>query len=383
MEFDVLVVGAGIAGAAAAYALTEAAPDLRLLVVEREDAPGYHSTGRSAAFFVETYGGPVVRALTRGSRGFLESPPHGFSDQPLLTARGALHVARTDQREAAEALYDQCRRLTPDIEMLDAASVRQMQPALRQGYAVCGVYEPDARDIDVHALHQGYLHGMRAGGGHLMTDADVLALQRIGDGWRIETRAGPITAGIVIDAAGAWADEVAGLAGLPPLGLQPMRRTALTFDPPADTRFRGWPVTLDASEQFYFRTEAGRILLSPADETPMPPCDVQPEDLDVALAVDRLERATTLTVERVTHKWAGLRSFYPDRTPVVGMDPRAPGFVWLAGQGGYGIMTSPAMGRIAAALVLGKPIPAEFADLGLTADALAPDRLLEAPSPMG
>ncbi len=383
MEFDVLVVGAGIAGAAAAYALLEVEPGLRLVVVEREEAPGYHATGRSAAFFVETYGGPVVRALTRGSRGFLESPPQGFSDQPLLTPRGALHVARADQREAAEALYEQCRQLTPDIAMLDAGRVREMQPALRPGYAVCGVLEPDARDIDVHAVHQGYLHGMRARGGQLMTNADVLALQRSHGGWWVETRAGPITATTVIDAAGAWADAVAGLAGLPPLGLQPMRRTALTFDPPGDMAFRGWPVTLDAWEDFYFRPEAGRILLSPADETPTPPCDVQPEDLDVALAVDRLERATVLTVERITHKWAGLRSFYPDRTPVVGMDPRAPGFVWLAGQGGYGIMTSPAMGRIAAALVLGRPIPADLADLGLTAETLAPDRLLATASPIG
>jgi D-arginine dehydrogenase len=229
-------------------------------------------------------------------------------------------------------------------------------------------------DIDVGALHQGFLRGFKARGGRLMTGAGVWAIERRGESWRIQTAAGDLTAGTVVNAAGAWADEIAETAGIAPLGLVPRRRTVITFDPPGGIAVAHWPMTIDVDESVYFKPEAGRILASPCDETPMPPSDAQPDEWDVAVAVDRLQEATTLTVERIAHKWAGLRSFLADKLPAVGPDTAEPTFFWLAGQGGYGIKTAPALGRMAAALLTGREIPADLAELGLTAPALGPGR---------
>jgi D-arginine dehydrogenase len=374
VDYDFLIIGAGIAGAAAAFELTEAAPGARIAVVEREDTPGYHATGRSAALFVETYGGPLIRALVRGSRSFLETPPAGFAEYPLLGTRGVLHFAREGQRQRAEQLFADCRNLTRDLRLVEAGEIADLQPALRSGYAVCAVHEPHAMDIDVGALHQGFLRGFKARGGRLMTGAGVRAIERRGESWRIQTAAGHLTAGTVVNAAGAWADEIAETAGIAPLGLVPKRRTAITFDPPGGMAVARWPMTIDVDESLYFKPEAGRILASPCDETPMPPSDAQPDEWDVAVAVDRLQEATTLTVERIAHKWAGLRSFLADKLPAVGPDTAEPTFFWLAGQGGYGIKTAPALGRMAAALLTGGEIPADLADLGVTAAALGPGR---------
>ena len=388
MDYDFLVIGAGIAGAAVAFELTEKAPGARIAVVEREDTPGYHATGRSAALFVETYGGPLVRALVRGSRSFLETPPAGFAEYPLLSPRGVLHFAREDQRRRAEQLFADCRNLTRDLRLVEAGEIADLQPALRPGYAVCAVHEPHAMDIDVGALHQGFLRGFKARGGRLITGAGVNAIERPGERWRIQTTAGPLTAGAIVNAAGAWADEIAEAAGIAPLGLVPKRRTVITFDPPDDSpgappggmTVAGWPMTIDVDESVYFKPEAGRILASPCDETPMPPSDAQPDEWDVAVAVERLREATTLTVERIAHKWAGLRSFLADKLPAVGPDTAEPTFFWLAGQGGYGIKTSPALGRLAAALLTGAEVPADLADLGVTAAALGPGRFSRASS---
>ena len=374
MDCDFLVIGAGIAGASAAFELTERAPGARITVVEREDTSGYHATGRSAALFVETYGGPLVRALVRGSRSFLETPPAGFVEYPLLGPRGVLHFAREGQRERAERLFADCRNLTRDLRLVEGGEIANLQPALRSGYAVCAVHEPHAMDIDVSALHQGYLRGFKARGGRLITSAEVQGFERVRGRWRIRTAAGPITAGTVVNAAGAWADAIAEAAGITPLGLVPKRRTAITFDPPAGLTVARWPMTIDVDESVYFKPEAGRILASPCDETPMPPSDAQPEEWDVAVAVDRLEQATTLTVDRISHKWAGLRSFLADKLPAVGFQSTESTFFWLAGQGGYGIKTSPALGRLAAALLTGAEVPADLADLGVTAAALGPGR---------
>jgi D-arginine dehydrogenase len=374
VDYDFLIIGAGIAGAAAAFELTEAAPGARIAVVEREDTPGYHATGRSAALFVETYGGPLIRALVRGSRSFLETPPAGFAEYPLLGTRGVLHFAREGQRQRAEQLFADCRNLTRDLRLVEAGEIADLQPALRSGYAVCAVHEPHAMDIDVGALHQGFLRGFKARGGRLMTGAGVRAIERQNGRWRIQTAAGHLTAGTVVNAAGAWADEFAAAAGIAPLGLVPKRRTAITFDPPGGMAVARWPMTIDVDESLYFKPEAGRILASPCDETPMPPSDAQPDEWDVAVAVDRLQEATTLTVERIAHKWAGLRSFLADKLPAVGPDTAEPTFFWLAGQGGYGIKTAPALGRMAAALLTGGEIPADLADLGVTAAALGPGR---------
>ncbi len=374
MDYDFLIIGAGIAGAAVAFELAERAPGARIAIVEREDTPGYHATGRSAALFVETYGGPLVRALVRGSRSFLETPPAGFAEYPLLSPRGVLHFAREGQRQRAEQLFADCRNLTRDLRLVEADEIAGLQPALRSGNAVCAVHEPHAMDIDVGALHQGFLRGFKARGGRLITGAGVQAIERPGERWRIQTTAGPLTAGTVVNAAGAWADEVAEAAGIAPLGLVPKRRTAITFDPPGGMSVARWPMTIDVDESIYFKPEAGRILASPCDETPMPPSDAQPDEWDVAVAVDRLQEATTLSVERIAHKWAGLRSFLGDKLPAVGQEKAEPTFFWLAGQGGYGIKTAPALGRLSAALLTGAEVPGDLADLGVTAEALGPDR---------
>jgi D-arginine dehydrogenase len=223
-------------------------------------------------------------------------------------------------------------------------------------------------------VHRGYLRGMTARGGRIVTNAEVTGLSRDGSGWRVATRAGDFAAPVVVNAAGAWCDEVAALAGVAPIGLVPKRRTAITFDPPQGQAIHGWPSMIDVDESFYFKPDAGRILASPADETPMPPCDVQPDELDVAILVDRLEQATTLQVKRIASKWAGLRSFVADKTLVAGFDAQAEGFFWLAGQGGYGIQTSPTMARVAAGLVAGKGLPPDLVDLGVSEATLAPDR---------
>ena len=366
------IVGAGIAGASAGYHLVAQGPTLLL---ERESQPGYHSTGRSAALYTETYGNRAIRAITIASRPFFDNPPPGFTEHPLLTPRGTMVIARADQREKLAAALAESRAIQPAVYGVDGARAMAICPALKPGYVDSAFYEEDARDMDVHAIHQGFLRGFRAAGGTLACDAEVLVLARDGGGWRIKTRAGIFTADIVVNAAGAWADVLAALAGAKPVGLVPKRRTAFTIDPPAGTDFRRWPAVIDVDEQFYFKPDAGQLLVSPADETPVEPQDIQPEELDIAICIDRCEQAATLGIKRIARKWAGLRSFVKDKTPVAGFAPDAPGFFWLAGQGGYGIMTSPAMGRIAAALVQGKPLPEDIAALGVAAADLAPGRL--------
>jgi D-arginine dehydrogenase len=369
---DFLVVGAGIAGASAAY---ELAASGRVIVLERESQPGYHTTGRSAAQFLETYGNNVVRGLTRASRAFFFMPPEGFTEQHLLSARPALYIARKDQLESLARFEDGVRRLTPSVERLSAARTLEIVPVLKETYVASSVIEPEATDVDVHALHQGYLKGLRQRGGKVATNAEVTALSKSRGMWNAETSVGAFSAPVVVNAAGAWCDEVARQASVRPCGLVPKRRTAFTVDPPAGVDISAWPLTIDIDEQFYFKPESGLILLSPADETPSPPCDSRPEDIDVALAVDRLQTATTLTVPRIAHKWAGLRSFVADKTPVLGMDNEAGGFFWLAGQGGYGIQTAPAMARAAAALITSGALPEDFAEQDLRESDLAPRRL--------
>jgi D-arginine dehydrogenase len=369
---DILVIGAGIAGASAAFELSR---DARVTLLERESQPGYHTTGRSAALFTETYGNLVIRRLTSAGRAFFKDPPEGFGDHPLLTPRGTLLLAREDQLGSLEAALAQTRTAAEAVRRLDAAEVLALNPAVRPGYAAAGLYEPSAEDIDVHALHTGYLRGLKARGGRLVTGAGVAGLAREGGVWVAGTRAGRFAAPVVVNAAGAWCDAVAALAGVRPVGLVPKRRTAFTFDPPEGLDPGPWPATIDIDETFYFKPDAGRILGSPADETPSAPCDAQPEELDVAIGVDRIETATRLTVRRLVNKWAGLRSFVADKTPVVGFDAGAEGFFWLAGQGGYGIQTSPALGRTVAALIVTGGLPEDLTARGLEKAMLAPDRL--------
>jgi D-arginine dehydrogenase len=374
---DVLIVGAGIAGASAAY---EIAPFAKVVLLERESQPGYHTTGRSAAVFAPGYGNRVIRALTAASHQFYREQAGGLADHPVLGPRGALFVARQDQLGTLDALLAEIRPEVPEAAALDAAQLRARLPALRAEYAAGGVYDPTSMDLDVAAIHQGYLKGFRARGGQVITDAEVNAITTEVAPWRIETRAGPFEAAVLVDAAGAWADELAALAGVAPVGLLPLRRTAILFEPSLEPD-PAWPVVVDADEEFYFKPESGLLLGSPADETPVPPSDVQPEELDVALAIDRIERAVRFRVMRVRRKWAGLRTFALDKAPVVGMEETAPGFFWLAGQGGYGIQTAPALARAAAKLLVEGVLPDDLLDRGVSAEDLMPLRLRLAPRP--
>lgn len=368
---DVLIIGAGMAGASAAYSL---AAHAKVIVLERETQPGYHATGRSAAMYSETYGNAAVRALTTASRAFYFNPPAGFSPYPLLTPRGALIVGGAAQHDPLREAWRSMQALVPNIEWWTQDQILRRVPVLRPEAAVYAVHEPDAMDMDVHAIHQGFLRGAKNAGAQLVCDAGVTQVRREGDVWCVQTAAGRFCAPILINAAGAWCDELAQLAGVAPVRLVPRRRTAFISDAPPDTDIRGWPLVIDADESFYFKPDAGMLLASPANEDPVAPQDVQPEELDVAIAVDRLERATTLTFPKVRRQWAGLRSFVADKTPVAGFAPEAPGFFWLAGQGGYGIQTAPALGELTAALVRGLPLPPAIAAFGVRAEDLSAAR---------
>lgn len=369
---DFLVIGAGMAGASAAY---ELAAHGKVIVVEREDVPGYHSTGRSAAVFTEAYGNRAVRGLTVASRAFHEAPPDGFSETALLSPRGVLFIGREDQAGSLDAHYESAHALVPSICRVAAEEACRQVPVLRPGYVAGAVCEPDAMDLDVNALHQGYLRGLRARGGKLLTDAELVGLAREGGVWHADTKAGAFQAPLLINAAGAWCDVIGELAGAAPLGLVPKRRTAFIFDAPDGVDPERWPIVVDVDEEFFLRPDAGRLMASPADETPVPPCDVQPEEIDIAIAADRIMKATTLEIRRIATKWAGLRSFVADKTLVAGFDGQAEGFFWVAGQGGYGIQTAPAMGQVTAALATGAAFPAHVAAAGVKPADLDPARL--------
>lgn len=368
---DVLVVGGGIAGASVAHAL---APQVRVLVLERESQPGYHSTGRSAAQYIASYGPPQVRALTIASREFLDHPPAGFADGPLLTRRSTLTVGFAGQEDLLDEAWDLLRSVTDRGERLDVAAACAMVPVLRRAGLIGAIHEPDSYDMDVHALHQGYLRGLRAHGGSVVTGAEVTALQHVGGRWQLTAGGVTYSAPVVVNAAGAWCDVIAGLAGVRAIGLVPRRRSALMFEPPAGMDVAQWPLVIAADHGWYFKPDAGQLLGSPANEDDTVAQDVQPEELDIALAMHRIEEATTLQV-RPTHTWAGLRSFVADGDLVGGWDPDAPGFFWVAAQGGYGIQTSPAMGAGCAALVLRRPLPEPLRRAGLTEAMLSPARL--------
>ncbi len=369
---DFLVVGAGMAGASAAFWLAERG---RVVVLEQEDVAGYHTTGRSAAMYMQTYGGPLTKGLAVTGRSFLTDPPSDFAASPLLSSREVLYVGRADQIDMLDRFYEENRRRVPTLARLDANQALAQPVPLRGDYVAGAVLEPEAEEIDVAALHQGFLRGLRARGGTLMTEAAVTALARTRGLWHAETPAGAYCAPVVVNAAGAWCDAVAACAGVAPIGLQPKRRTAFIFDGPADGVVDGWPMVHDIDDAFYLKPDAGRILGSPADETPSEPCDVYPEELDIAIGADRIMQATTLDIRHIRNKWAGLRSFVRDRQPVAGFDVAAEGFFWLAGQGGAGIMTAPALGMVTAALVTGEQLPPAVAAHGITAERLGPGRL--------
>ncbi len=359
MIHDIAIIGAGMAGASLAWSLGQRSGGrLNVALIEMEAQPGYHTTGRSAAFWIESYGGPGIVPLTRASRGFLDAPPPGFAVAPLLTARDALMIAPADDAELGGALaataaeFDSggvgYRRL--DADEMAALSVAKL---LRPEWRTAGLLQDGGYDIDVAALHQGYLRGVPGWKPLLLTDAELTGISRAGGAWQLATRAGPVVAKTVVNAAGAWADAVAVLAGARPRGLLPLRRTmaVLTIDPPPPADL---PITLDAGGRFYFKRDGDRLWLSPHDETPDVAHDVRPDEMDLAIVIDRFEQASPARIVRLESSWAGLRTFAPDRLPVFGWDGEVDGFFWCAGQGGFGIQTAPAAGDLCAALLLGE-----------------------------
>lgn len=372
-DFDFAVVGAGIAGVSVAYHL---APKASVVILEGERVPAYHTTGRSAALHSETYGSAEIRAITVASGRFYRNPPAGFADHALLTPRGALIAGRAEQQAGLQKNAAEFAALVPSVRWLEPDEVRRRQPLLRPEACAGGaIFEPEADDMDVAAIHGGFLRGARAAGAELRLDAEVVDLER-GEGlWTVGLRGGDrLRAANIVNASGAWADVVAAMAGAEPVGLVPKRRTAFTFDAPAGLELGPLPMVIDFDESWYVKPEVGQFLGSLADETPSPPCDAQPEEIDVATAVERIETATTLSIRRIKNKWAGLRSFVADKNLVVGYDARVEGFFWLAGQGGYGIQTGEAAGRLAASLALGRGLPDDIAALGVSERALSPLR---------
>ena len=370
---DVVVIGGGIAGVSAAAFLAASGASVTLL--ERERALSAHTTGRSAALYLSNYGHEQTRRLTLASRAFFDQPPDGFCDTPLLSARGMLSVGGEADVEVVRAIAADGRRLDPSITEVSGEEARRLCPVLRPEYSVAGVYEPGAADIDVAGLHGGFVRMLRQHGGQVRRAAPVVGVGRGGAGWQVSTGDQTYKCTSVVDAAGAWGDQVAALAGLAPVGLRPLRRTALTVGLPDGLDARRWPAVNQASYEWYFRPEGDGLLLSPADETPSEPCDARPNELDVAMAMERVAEATTLPLRSVRSSWAGLRTFGPDGEMVIGPDPSEPTWVWCVGQGGYGIQSAPAVGRLTADLVLGR-VPGWLAGTGIDVSAVAADRMV-------
>jgi D-arginine dehydrogenase len=365
-EVDVVVLGGGVAGATI---LAHLAGDRRVVLVEREPACGYHTTGRSAAMFLPSYGAAAVWTLTLASQAFLERPPQGFGGT-LLRARDVLHVGRKDQLARLAAL----ERRIPSATRLTGAAARERVPILQPTEVAAAVLETGAGDIDVHRLHQGLLRAACESGARILESAGEVRLSRTAGLWRVRARDWEIWAPIVVNATGAWADETAAAAGVVPRGLRPLQRTVILVDPPVDPQFLDWPIVKDVDERFYFRPFGGRLLITPADETPSAPCDAHPDVLDVACAMMRFEDVALHPVRTVRRRWAGLRTFAADRAPVIGWDGAVEGFFWFAGFGGFGIQTAPAAGRLAAGLIRDGKAPRDLLDQRVDPAAFDPGR---------
>ena len=371
-DVRIAVVGGGIAGASAAYHLTVVHPDAEVLLLEAEPVLAHHTTGRSAAILAGNLSTPPNRILTRASVGFLREPPEGLVDAPLLAPRPVLHVATASQSRFVDELLEAGSGLpSPTAELTPGEAVAHFPP-LRKERVDRAALDADCYDLDVGALHQAYVRGLRRGGGRIATSTRVDAARRDGAGWRLATTEGDMGADVVVNAAGAWGDLVAISAGVEPVGLQPCRRTAFMVNGPGgDTT--GWAFTIDVEHRWYTKDDGPQMLCSLGEETPSEPCDARPAEVDVALAIDRINAATTLDIRSVNSAWAGLRTFAPDRSMVLGPDPAEPAFVWCVGQGGCGIQTSPGAGRLTADLALGGDPSAAFD--GADVSGLLPGRL--------
>lgn len=370
-NYDIVIIGGGIAGLSLAYFLS---PHRSVAVLEREEAIGYHSTGRSAAEFVLRYNAAEICQLATISKGFFDRPPEGFSDVPLLRQRGGVMIASAEKLQRFEKLLAEERAFTPEIERLTKDEAIARVPILKAEYVAATFYDPNFWDIEVENLLQGYVKGARRNGCEILERQEILGAQHDGPAWLLRTAGGEIGAKIVVNAAGAWADPIATLFGVKPAGIVPHRRTAITVDLPAGVDAANLPEINEIDEAFYMKPEGGRLLASPADATPCEASDVQPEEIDVAWAAHYVEEATTINVQRIAKSWAGLRSFSPDRLPVIGFGAERPDFFWLAGQGGYGILTSPALGALAASLLTDTAPPEGFRADGLDSSVFDPRR---------
>ncbi|MCW2742872.1 MAG: Sarcosine oxidase beta subunit [Blastococcus sp.] len=370
-SYDLLVIGGGMAGVSIGY---EMASDRSVGLLEMESTLAFHTTGRSAATFLESYGGPYIRGLTVASRAFLENPPDTFESKPL-SPLPLLWLAPEGRGDLLRAMHDEVSQLVRDVRLVQPDEAYEMHPLLRRGYLELAMLEPGAMEIDVHAVHAGYVRGLRQRKGDIRTSVKIVEIGRRAGVWTLRDSQGEeYQAPVVVNAAGAWVDDLAALARVTPIGIMPLRRTIFMLGAPDGLDTSRLPLAGDIDGTFYMKPEGPQLLCSPADEVLQPPSDARPDEVEIARAVDAIQDATTLTSRHVRTSWAGLRNFTPDRVPVVGFDPAADGFFWFAGQGGYGIQTAPAMARTGASLIRGADVPEDVAARGVTAAAIAPDR---------
>lgn len=370
---DVLIIGGGIAGVSIGY---ELASDHSVCLLEMEASLAFHTTGRSVATFLESYGGRTIRLLTAGSRAFMENPPEGFS-RPLLKPLPLIWVAPEGKVDELKEMGAAVAEFVPSIKELSAEETVTATKVMRADWVAAGLLEPGASEIDVAALHGGFAGGLKARGGTIHTSAGVESIERIEGRWHVVDASGAQhDAAVIVNAAGSWCDSIALLAGVKPVGIHPLRRTVFMVNPPAGLDAHSVPLTGDSSGTFYFKPEGPQILCSPADEVPSEPCDAKPEEIDIAMAIDVINEATTLDIRYVRSSWAGLRNFVADRSPVAGFDDEVEGFFWFVGQGGYGIQIAPALAQAGASILRTGQLPAALADRGLEPSALGRARLV-------
>jgi len=367
--YDVLIIGAGIAGSSVAAELAKTG---KVALVEKELQPGYHASGRSAAMWAPGYGPTSIRALTRASFDFLNSPPEGFSQQSLISKRDVLMIAREDQSNSINKLLAELHG--EDIEQISSQQILRRHPLIKNSYVHDGILDSRAYDIDVSTLLQGYLKVLKNYGGQLKTNTEVKQLTRESNFWVAATNKGRLRSKIIVNASGAWANHISNLAGAEEIGLVPKRRTALLIAAPANVIVEQLPMIIDIDEQFYMKPDAGRLLVSPANEDPMPACDVQPEEMDIAQCVDRIENAFDLDICAIDTSWAGLRSFVSDKNPVIGFSSTIEDYFWLCGQGGYGVQSAPAISRLATSMLTNSDFPKDIVNSGLNPNSIAPQR---------
>ncbi len=366
-SFDYIVIGAGIAGASVAAHLAESAT---VAILEMEDRPGYHTTGRSAASYEPNYGPKPILAFARASGAFFNEPPSGFADAPLLTKRASLMLEPDNQSEnAAKFLSD-----AASVEEISLSEIKKLWPVFRDGYAKRGFLDRSSGDLDVDLIHRGYLKLFKARGGKIFLSCSAQKISRQSDCWLVRTSQGEFRTKNIVNAAGAWGDEIARLAGVKPVGLVPKRRSIGVIPIEGYPDFMAWPFVVDAAETWYCKPQSGKMIVSSADETPVDPHDAFADDMAIAEGIERMMEASTIEVTRLEHSWGGLRTFAPDGSPVIGFDPSTEGFFWLVGQGGYGILSAPALSRTAAAMAQRKPIPEDVLAHGLELSAILPNR---------